>query len=178
MMGQAGKVIVRYADGRLVKGYTYDFDGRGCFHVFPTLDASSDPIPVVVAELKAVFQVRDFAGNARYQERKTFAKTARPPGRLIEITFKDGEVLVGSTRCETNGGPGILLTPADPASNNLRVYAVVGAIRGIRDLQVDDPAALPARKAPKQRQLPQRALAWLLQPLTRPRVWLQRRPTA
>src|SRR5262245_7301071 len=127
MIGPAGKIVVRYADGRLVKGYTYDFAGRGRFHVFSTPDASSDPTPVAVAELKAVFLVRDFAGNARYQERKKFAAAAPPPGRLVEITFKDGEVLVGSTQSETVGGPGILLTPADPASNNLRVYAVATA---------------------------------------------------
>jgi Family of unknown function (DUF6982) len=178
MIGPAAKVVVRYADGRLVKGYTYDFEGRGRFHVFPTLDASSDPTPVLVAELKAVFLVRDLVGNARYDERKRFSDTAPPPGRRVEITFKDGEVLVGSTRCDIGGGPGVFLVPADPASNNLRVYAVATAIHRIRDLPVGHPTALPAGTAGRRPRLPQRALAWLQQPLMQPGPRLQRGPSA
>jgi Family of unknown function (DUF6982) len=168
MIGPAAKIVVRYADGRLVKGYTYDFEGRGSFHVFPTPDASSDPTRVLVAELKAVFLVRDFAGNARHNERKKFSDTVPPPGRQVEITFKDGEVLVGSIQSETPSRAGVFLTPADPASNNLRVYAVATAIRRIQDLPVD-PDASPAGASGRRPPIPQRALAWLLQPLDRVR---------
>jgi len=179
MIGPAARVVVRYADGRLVKGYTYDFEtGRRRFHVFATLDASPDPTPVLVGELKAVFLVRDLAGNARYNERKRFSDTAPPPGRRVEITFKDGEILVGSTRCDIAAGSGVFLIPADPASNNLRVYAVATAIRRIRDLPIGHPTALPARTARQRPPLPQRALAWLLQPLMRPRLRLRHRPSA
>jgi hypothetical protein len=182
MMGPAEKLVVRYADGRLLKGYSYDFTaGRRRFHVFSASDASGEPAPILLSELKAVFFVRAFAGNRQYAEKKRFADGARFPGRRVEITFQDGEVLVGATNDDDDlcGRPGIFFTPADPASNNLRVYAVSGAIRRIRSLPVDRPTAMPVRTTRPQPQppppLPKRVLAWLRQPILLPRPRLRRR---
>jgi hypothetical protein len=166
MIGPGAKIVVRYADGKLVKGYTFDFaPGRRCFHVFTARDASSDPIPIQLSELKAVFLVREFAGNAQYSERKSFADGARPPGRRIEITFKDGEVLVGSTRDAIESRPGLWFTPADPVSNNLGVYAVSEAVRRIRPLPAEEPTRTPAGSPRHEAALPSGLLAWLRQPV-------------
>ena len=59
-----GKIVVRYADGTLVKGYTSDFDpDQPCFHVVPGDDSSSQVVEVRVDKLKALFFVRSFEGE-------------------------------------------------------------------------------------------------------------------
>ena len=134
-MGQTYKVVARYADTRVAKGFTEDFHpDKPRFSLRPPT-AAAEAKPVEVRDLKAVFFVRDFAGDPRYQERKRFDDSERPPGRKAEVTFYDGEILVGST---TTGyvpdRTGFFLTPADPRSNNLRVFAVTDAIRAFRYL--------------------------------------------
>jgi hypothetical protein len=80
--------------------------------------------------LKAVFFVRDFAGNPAYIEPKT---VDRPPqGRKIEVTFVDGEVIPGSTLSYRPDGHGFFVRPADPGSNNIRIFVVSGAVRHVR----------------------------------------------
>ena len=162
-MTNGGKVVVRYADGRLVKGYSYDFaPGRPRFHVFSARDASAEPTPIVLGDLKAVFFVRDFAGKVTYRERKSFAEGYRPPGHAIEVRFHDGEVLVGSTTGDVHVEPGVLFTPADPASNNIRVYAVSAAIRQVRVLAATQPPAPPAPRPRQPPSLPRGVRAWLV----------------
>jgi uncharacterized protein DUF6982 len=169
--GPGAKVVVRYADGRLTKGYSYDFGaGRKSFHVFSGPNASGRPTSVPVSELKAVFFVRDFVGNGKYTERKGFENRDRAHGRAIELRFHDGEVLVGSTG-DPQAGPGILFTPADPASNNIRVYAVWAAVRQMRVLPARSRSAPATRPSP-----PTRLPAWLQQPLTIP--WSLKRSRA
>jgi hypothetical protein len=176
MIGPGAKVVVRYADGKLIKGYTYDFaPGRRRFHIFASRDASSDPTSVLHSELKAVFLVREFAGNAQYNERKRFTDGRYPPGRRIEITFKDGEVLVGSTGTDLEPGPGVFVIPADPTSNNLRVFAVSAAIRRIRSLPADHATRLPVRAPRPKPALAKRLLGWLLEPIILPQPVLRRR---
>ena len=126
------KIVVRYLDGRLLKGFSQDFHPtRPTFHVSAaTTDAS--PVLVPLLQLKAVFFVRDFNGDSGYVERQTFAQ--RMPGRSIEVTFLDDEVLVGSTLGYRPGGTGFFMTPADSDGNNLRVFVQPGAVRHIRYL--------------------------------------------
>jgi hypothetical protein len=59
------KIVVRYQDGRIRKGQTGDFlPTKPVFHLTPA-DAAADtkPVEVQVAEVKAIFFVKDFAGN-------------------------------------------------------------------------------------------------------------------
>lgn len=130
------KVVVRYADGRVVKGSTLDFSpNKSSFHLFPVGTAPTGKlIEVAIHELKAVFFVRDFAGRPQYQERKRFAETERPPGRKVEVRFKDGETLVGHSVGYDPQRPGFILFPADPESNNLSVFVVFAAVQHVRDL--------------------------------------------
>jgi len=127
------KVVARYNDGRRVKGLSQDFfPNKDRFHVSPADKPSSEAVEISLKELKAVFFVRDFAGNAQYNERKEYIQGDKPSGRKIEVMFKDGEVLVGTTLGYDPNRPGFFLFPADPKSNNIRVFAVTTAVRKVR----------------------------------------------
>jgi hypothetical protein len=167
------KVVARYRDGRLVKGLTYDFQaGRARLHVFPTT-RSSEATSVDVADLKAVFFVRDLVGNPRHHERRAFPEGSAGalPGARVAVTFVDGEVLFGTVEAGSWSATGLVLVPADPESNNLRVYVVSSAVQGVRPLPVEAPArrAVPVRRPsalskPRPRWLPAPVLSWLSRP--------------
>jgi hypothetical protein len=130
------KIVVRYADGRTVKGGTQDFfPNKPQFHLLPAAAGPSDEAMMVrVKELKAVFFVKDFNGNPQYNEQKKFAEGGHHSGRKVEVTFVDGEVLVGSTMGYDPQRPGFFLFPADPETNNLRVFVVSAAVSKISNL--------------------------------------------
>lgn len=122
------KVVARYADGRLLKGSTGDFNPtKEIFHVLPP-EPGAAPVAVAVRDLKAVFFVRDLSGNARYDERKTFDPMKPLPGRRIEVHFRDGEVLVGTTQGYQPERVGFFLVPSDPMANNERCFILAGAV--------------------------------------------------
>lgn len=109
------------------------FPNRSVFHVSP-MDAASktDPAEIQVSELKAVFFVRDFMRNKGYDKRKVLNPREKVQGRLIEVTFRDGEVLVVSTTGYDPKRLGFFFFPIDPKSNNTRACIVSCAIRGGR----------------------------------------------
>lgn len=132
----AVKVVVRYADGKVIKGYTQDFfPNKDRFHLQPQQKSSGqDTQQVLVKDLKAIFFVRDFGGNPTYDERRQFADSDKPQGRKMEILFKDGEKLVGSTLGYEPNRPGFFIHPADDKSNNIRVFVVQAFVDKVRNL--------------------------------------------
>jgi hypothetical protein len=127
------RVVARFADGHIVKGTTQDFAvTRDFFHVIPG-EPGAAPVRVNVPLLKAVFFVKDHTGNKDYNERKAFDKLV--PGRKLQVTFRDGEVLVGSSTAYDAARPGFFMTPADPKSNNDRIYVVMKAVRSVSFIQ-------------------------------------------
>lgn len=130
------RVVIHYADGRVVKGYTDNFfPNKPAFHIQPAgTDTAGKGIEVYVKDLKAVFFVKDFSGNPAYNEKKSFGEDQKPAGRKVEVTFADGEVLVGATLGYDQNRPGFFITPPDPQSNNLRVFVVSAAMSKFRYL--------------------------------------------
>ncbi len=132
---EPGKIVVRYADGTVLKGHASDFfPNKPLFHLFPIDEPQDKAIAVQIKDLRAIFFVRDFARDPLYSEGKEFAEGARPPGRKMEVTFRDGEVLVGSTLGYDPQRPGFFIIPADPKSNTLRVFVVSAAVTNVRFL--------------------------------------------
>jgi hypothetical protein len=125
------KVIARFLDGRVVRGYTNDFHASKP-HLHLTNDAASESRFVPIAQLKALFFVREFDGDSRRVERKEFERTTH--GRKVEVTFHDGEILVGSTLGFKSPETPFFVQPADAASNNVRVFVTPTATRQIRFL--------------------------------------------
>ena len=130
------KIVARYRDGRTLKGTTQNFfPNKPDFHVSRHGGTGpGDVVEVKLEELKAIFFVRDFTGNAKHLERKQLAPGERTQGRLMEVTFKDGEVVVGTTTGYDPKRPGFFLFPIDPSANNARVFLVASAVRTARFL--------------------------------------------
>jgi hypothetical protein len=76
---------------------TADFvPARASFHLLPTHPdggRAGEPIEVQLADLKALFFVKDFTGNPAHAEAKEFEPGVTLPGRRIRVEFLDGEVL-------------------------------------------------------------------------------------
>ena len=126
------KIVVRYVEGQMLKGYTQDFSAsRPHFSLWPSINAAADTRVIVpLARLKGVFFVRDFAGNPGYVER---TDTGGPQhGRRIEVTLVDEEVIVGRTLSYRPDGHGFFVVPADPLANNIRVFVVASSVRQVR----------------------------------------------
>jgi hypothetical protein len=135
MVGPA-KIVVRYADGKILKGYSHDFSPFSSqFHVRRHPVARTERgQQVFVRDLKAVFFVRDFYGDNSREERKHFVGGKVVSGRKVEVVFTDGEVLVGTTTGYDPQRLGFFLFPADTRSNNARVFVVITAIKIVRFL--------------------------------------------
>jgi hypothetical protein len=129
-----GRVVVRYADGRILKGYANFDPAESRLQLVPHDDPDADGIEVAVKDLKAVFFVRTFEGDPGYDESKDLYQARPPDTRKVSVRFRDGEELVGHTRQLDRHRAGLFFTPLDPRSNNLRVFAVFDAMWGVRRL--------------------------------------------
>ena len=128
------KIVVRFQDGRLMKGFTNDFfPNKDLFHLVPMeAPPGSKPLDVRIPELKAVFFVKEFGGNPQYKDKQEFDLTKPVMGRKIQVTFKDGETLLGTTQGYQPGRPGFFVAPADPQSNIERCFVVSAAAQEVK----------------------------------------------
>jgi len=133
----SSKIVARFADGRIKKGHTWDFSpDKRIFHMAIDHDGQPTELEQVdLADLKAVYFVKTFAGTPDYAERKEFADGDSPRGPKVEVTFADGEVLQGSVLRYKTKEIGFFLFPVDPKSNNLAIFAVSGAVEKFRYLR-------------------------------------------
>jgi hypothetical protein len=127
------KVVARFATGSTVKGVTSDFfPGRETFHVSVAPGGpGSETVEVRMKDLKAVFFVKDFAGDPKHVRKKEFDPTRPVVGRRITVVFKDGEVFVGTTQGYQPGRQGFFVVPADPAMNTERCYVLLAATQSV-----------------------------------------------
>lgn len=125
----ANEVVAHYLDGRVVKGISLDVDpGRPTLHI-RTEDRGT--VEVKLADLKALFFVKDLVGNAAREDGSTLessdgrARGAHP----IEIEFSDGERIIGLTVRYPPVRPFFFVLPADVRSNNVRVLVNRAAVK-------------------------------------------------
>ena len=92
-------------------------------------------IPVKMANLKAVFFVKELEGmdKKRPVVKRTFdqIKDKTLIGKKVKVEFTDGEVLRGLTLGYSPQRRGFFFTPIDPESNNERVFALLAAVKDI-----------------------------------------------
>ena len=126
------KVVARFRDGHMVRGYTADFHPTKPQLHLSAEPHSSDTLFLQLSTLKALFFVRDFAGDQTRVDRPDFAHATQ--GRKVKVTFHDGEILLGSTLGYKGEGQGFFVHPADPRSNNLRVFVAPGSTQQVKFL--------------------------------------------
>lgn len=124
-------VVARYQDGRVVKGTSMDVDpNRAQFHV---RSADCGAVQVDMNELKALFFVRSFEGNAARDEvLDPIENDPRSRGaKLVTLVFADGEKIVGMTIAYPPRKQFFFVNPVDPASNNIRILVNRNAVTEI-----------------------------------------------
>ncbi len=127
-MSEYNKVVVHSLSGKILKGTTQDFfPNRHLFHVQP---ADGGPaVEVRCKSLKAAFFVKEFAGDPQRKDLRGFitgpAETAH--GKKLAVRFKDGELLCGYSLSYSPERDGFFMFPADPGSNNIRIYVITGS---------------------------------------------------
>jgi PilZ domain len=126
------KVVARFADGRVVRGYTNNFDPFKARMQLLTDGRDGESTIIPLSELTALFFVRDLAGDSTRVEAKFFSET--PHGRKMEVTLRDNEVIVGSTLSYRVEGHGFFIQPSDTQSNNLSVFVTAAALQHVRYL--------------------------------------------
>ncbi len=122
------QVVVHFADGRILKGHATDFfPNKETFHL--NEKGSGETSEIKISELKGVFFVKTFAGNPAHHERKDFERPGM--GKRIQVKFKDGEMLIGYTSGYSPDRAGFFVFPADPESNNEKVFVVMAATESV-----------------------------------------------
>ncbi len=136
MLGK--KTVVKFNDGKIIKGYTTDFNpNRDLFHVRPIDEyqegEQSEQVEVSLNNIKAVFFVKDFKGNKEYQKVRTFNgySSGSPSQRKIVVIFKDGENFYGTTHSYAPDRSGFFVYPIDQQDNNDRVFVPRSALEKV-----------------------------------------------
>lgn len=130
------KIVVHDKEGNILKGTTADFlPKRPMFHLAVRGIHGEEMKEIFINDLKAVFFVKDFEGDKNRQEAKELDNL--PAGKKIRAQFKDGEVVAGYTHVFNMEQPGFFLIPADPKSNNERIFVVFSFLS---QLEVDGSA--------------------------------------
>lgn len=127
------RVVAHYQDGHLLRGLTNDFlPTRDHFHLqAEPAEAGAKPREIKVGELKALFFVKEYAGDRGHKRTQEFDPAKPAVGRKICVTFKDGEVMVGTTQGYQPGRPGFFVTPSDATGNNERCFVVSAATQTV-----------------------------------------------
>jgi hypothetical protein len=124
-------VVVHLPDHTLLKGVTNNFfPNKEKFHL--TDKETGEVREILLAGLKAVFFVKDFEGDRDYREQSDVERSG--VGKKMRVTFNDGETLVGYSQGFSPSRSGFFLFPADPQSNNDRIFVVTAATSEARFL--------------------------------------------
>lgn len=120
------KVIVRFRDGRIIKGYAYDFSpSREIFHLagFHNVNQATE---VSTSLVKAIFFVKSFDGDKDHPSPDDFSVESleNASGLKVKVTFSDGELMYGTTHGYSPERNGFFVFPADKTINNERVFVM------------------------------------------------------
>jgi len=122
------KVVARYLNGRVVKGFTVDFSPlQDRFHLVEAGAGAGQLREIRLSELKGVFFVKDLVGDLGHAKSNVFDPEDTTPGRRVRVRFKDGETLAGFSPDYLPVRSGFFLLPADLASNTDRCYVIAAA---------------------------------------------------
>jgi len=143
------KVVVQFG-ARTIKGYLecpeWDYVEElltNAFHHPPATlrirSYDSDIIEnIAIADVKAIYYVNSFDGNAEHKPLNFHARTPIAQGIWVRLHFIDGEVMEGlvynSMRYLVD--PGFFVLPTDPDSNNKLAYVLKSWLVDLRVLGI------------------------------------------
>jgi hypothetical protein len=118
------RIVVRYSDGRVHKGFTGDFvPTKNLFHLISAKDPTKQ-LAVQVSALKAIFFVKDFKGNPARLDKPGVHPSLTQRGKQLKITFRDGEVFYGMSEGFHPDAIGFFILPGDMECNIVRAFIV------------------------------------------------------
>ncbi len=132
-MAIKNKIVVRFRDRRILKGYTLDFTpNKAVFHVIDPGD-DTKVTEVCDSDSKAIFYVKTFEGTPGRPSPPDFSEESLKgiPGLKLKVTFDDGGVMCGTTNGYTPGRKGFFVFPADKTSNNERAYIFAASTQSV-----------------------------------------------
>jgi len=126
------KVVVGFLNGGRIKGYVYDFSAlEESFNLLPQDDTlQGQEIKVAMKDLKAVFFVWEFTSSP--EDHESLHAGVPMGGRTIEVTFTDGEKIVGRAEGYSPQRIGFFMHPLNPKGNNIRIFVVTRNTRQVR----------------------------------------------
>ncbi len=128
------KVILEYADGSSMSGYTNDFfPNIPFFHLLKFSDSSRDKETMIhLDDLKRIFFEEDIKEDIS-THKQSLSENKGTSGDKLEIVFKDGEILTGTVIDYRPNSFGFSVL-TDRNNDPLMVFATSSAIRKIRYL--------------------------------------------
>ncbi len=117
------KIVLRFINGNIWKGQTSDFHPNiKRFHI---QQLNGEIVEVDVNQLKAIFFIKDFDGNKNHL--KHYNDLISGAGRMIQVTFFDGECISGYTQGYSPDRQGFFVIPADLKGNNERIFVIISS---------------------------------------------------
>ncbi|MCP4371452.1 MAG: hypothetical protein GY797_25530 [Deltaproteobacteria bacterium] len=124
---EQNKVVVRFKDGKIMKGNTSDFfPNKTQFHLTAL---SGEMQNIDVEKLKAVFFVKTSEGDESRSD--NYGDEIAGGGRKIQVEFSDAEVVIGYTLSYSPDRHGFFMTPGDLKGNNERIFVVKSATKNV-----------------------------------------------
>jgi len=131
------KIIAGTRKGERFKGTL--IDGRSIYRGFLRMKSlEGRDLPLDLEQIKGVFFVRDYEGNAGHIDEKTITTDPEQKGLRVRIRFEDNEMMEGIVEncLDFVQEPGFFFWPSDPDGNNELIFVVKSALLGFRVLAV------------------------------------------
>ena len=103
-------VLVKYLDGRMIRGKTLNIGDRQTFHF---ITEEGDQLEIPIRFLKAVFFLKSESGHPE--------KTKARYGKKLLVQFSDGEEITGTSFDYNDDKDHFFLFPLDKKDNNERI---------------------------------------------------------
>jgi hypothetical protein len=117
-------MVVHFADGRTVRGFSHDFrPTQDRFQL--SLADSGDTLEIRLEDLKAIFFVKRFDSDGVIRPRDDIERVGLGP--KLRVRFLDGEVLYGFSAAYRPDLKAFAMVPGDPDNNSQQVIVIAGA---------------------------------------------------